>query len=217
MDCKCRGEMCNNRFRILEACHFGPQRPEHPKLRANHCFADYFEKAEKFDYRRPWHDNGADTTSGNLEGLMLADPTFFDKSDELRDWRRKLDTLETDSEEREKHMQWLFRLGLSNEEGNKYFYSFCLKSWTDDDDHRHCAACNRCCSIKVSWHCSVCRQCRHEGLDVTCFRCGGRSLTATSRQEKEWEFWRKEMVGHSDYDAEGTSLFFTTGRVPPLP
>lgn len=182
--CKCRGELCNNRFRDLNV-DFGPQRPGLPALRASHCFTDYVEKSEKVDFRHSWNQNFPKTTVKSLESRLLADSAFFEMSDELREWREKFDTLAIDSEKREEHMQWLFRLGLSNEEGNKYLYSFYLKSWTDDDNHRHCAACNRCCSIKVSWHCSVCRQCRHEGLDVTCFRCGGRSLTATSRQGKE--------------------------------
>lgn len=172
-------------------------------------------KFEKVDFRHPWNQNLPKSTVKSLESRLLADAAFFETSDDLRDWRDKLDTLAAGSEEREKHMQWLFRTGLSIEVGNKYFYSFCLKIWTDDDNHRHCAACKRCCSIKVSLHCGVCRQCRHDGLDVTCYHCGGRSLTATSRQEKEYEFFRKEMG--ADGDSEGTHLFFSAGRLPLLP
>jgi hypothetical protein len=141
---------------------------------------------KKFDFRRPFHDNGARSSAQDLEQLLLATDSFFDESAELREWRDTLSTLEEGSEERATHMQWLFRLGLSLHDGDLRFYSFCNKQWTSQDTHRHCAACKRCCSIDKSWHCGVCRQCRHEGLDTTCYRCGGRSSTATSKQE----IWR---------------------------
>lgn len=160
-------------------------------MRATHCFTDYVEKAKfKVAFRRPSRANGANTSTNTLESLLLADHGLFEESDELREWRGKLDELEPHSDESLTHLRWLFRLGLSISEGNPRFYSFCLKKWTDEDEHRHCAVCKRYCSIKTSWRCSVCRQCRHDGLEVTCSRCGGRSSTAISRQEKEYEIWR---------------------------
>lgn len=184
--CKCKGLHCNNEFRE-NGFYFGEA---HSSSRATHCFADYVEKAEKFDYRRPYRNNGANTTTTNLESLLLADHQLFDESKELREWRDKLDELGTDFEDRIAHLRFLFRLGLSISEDNPRFYSFCLKQWTNKNTYRHCPVCKRCCSVNISWHCSVCRQCRHDGLGVTCFRCGGRSSTAKSRQEMEYEFCR---------------------------
>jgi hypothetical protein len=169
---------------------FGDELPGDSNIRAAYCFTDYLEKPEKIDYRRPFHNNGSGISAQDLEQLLLANDSFFDESAELREWRDKLSTMEERSEERATHMQWLFRLGLSLHEGDSRFYSFCNKQWTSQDTHRHCAACKRCYPVDTSWHCGVCRQCRHEGLDRTCYRCGGRSSTAISRQEKEYEIWR---------------------------
>lgn len=136
-------------------------------------------------------------TSRNLELLLLAHVNFFDESIELRKWRDRLTTLEVWSNERVAHMQWLFRLGLSLDENNTCFYSFCNKQWTSSDTHRHCATCNRCHALEMSWHCGLCRQCRHEGLDKYCYRCGGSSSTAMSRQEKQIEIWRTRVLTYN--------------------
>jgi hypothetical protein len=50
--------------------------------------------------------------------MLLADDSLFEKSDELRDWRRALDVLAIDSEERKAHIPWLFRKGLSKKQGS---------------------------------------------------------------------------------------------------
>lgn len=191
--CKCKGQHCGNEFRA-NGFWFGEA---YSDSRATHCFTDYVEKAEKIDYRRPFHDNGASTHNKNLEALLTADRRLFDESDELREWKNKLDEVGPEFGARMAHLRWLFRLGLSISEGKTRFYSFCLKQWTDEDTYRHRPVCKGCCSVKTSWHCGVCRQCRHDGLDETCFRCGGRSLTAMSEEEKENEFWRNEMLGPS--------------------
>jgi hypothetical protein len=186
--CKCQttGHCCN--IFSANTLYFGAQ-PDDCNTRATYCFIDYLEKAEKIDHRRPFHNSSATSSRKGLEQLLLATDSFFDESAELREWRNTLSTLKEGSGERAAHMQWLFRLGLSLQEGDSRFYSFCNKQWTSQDTHRHCAACKRCCSVDTSWHCGVCRQCRHEGLNRTCYRCGGRSSTEVSRQE-EYEIWR---------------------------
>jgi hypothetical protein len=107
--CKCQApdRHCANKF-AYNGNLFGEA---HTHSRATHCFADYVEKAEKIDFRRPYHDNGANIQPKNLESLLFADDDFFDELAELRDWRTKLDELESD--ERLEHTRWLFRLDLS--------------------------------------------------------------------------------------------------------
>jgi len=202
--CKCQGLYCGNKF-LTNGLYFGEA---HRNLRATHCFADYVEKAETLDNRRPHHDNDADISVSNLKSLLLADHNYFDKSDELREWRDKLYKTGPDFEDHLIHLRWLFRLGLSISESDPRFYSFCLKEWTDQNTHRHCAVCKRCCPVKTSWHCSVCRQCRHDGLYVACYRCGGKSSAAMSEKEKEIEFWRSERIETpSDlFEAAGPSV-----------
>jgi hypothetical protein len=178
--CRCQGLHCGNKF-LTNGLYFGEA---HRNSRATHCFADYVEKAEKLDNRHPRQDNDADISVSNLKSLLLADLNYFDKSDELREWRDKLYKTEPDFEDHLTHLRWLFRLGLSISGSDPRFYSFCLTEWTDENTHRHCAVCKRCCPVKTSWHCSVCRQCRHDGLDVACYRCGCRSLAAMSAKKR---------------------------------
>lgn len=196
-NCNCRQD-CNSPFGRVKELYFNIERPGLPALRPTSCFVDYAQKGTKLITPRGGTDhwmNYADTEG--LETLLLADAAFFDTSGDLREWKQKLDILTADSEERKEHMQWLFRLAFSNDTEKKSFYSLCLNIWTDDNTHRHCAVCSRCCSLDVSWHCGVCRQCRHDGLDKTCFRCGGRSLTAESRLEKDMR-----LLGGMDEDYE---------------
>jgi hypothetical protein len=126
--------------------------------------------------------------------MLLAEDSLFEKSDELRDWRRALDVLAIDPEERKAHITWLFRKGLSNEAGIGSFYSFCNKEWVKEEDYRHCSVCNKCYSVHVSWHCGVCKQCRHDGLDEPCRRCGGTSLKAKPRPEDDFGDLESEMT-----------------------
>ena len=79
--CEFKGQQCGNDFRA-NGFWFGEA---HSSSRATHCFADYVEKAEKLDYRRPFHDNGASTHPNNLKLLLTADHQLFDESDEFRE------------------------------------------------------------------------------------------------------------------------------------
>jgi hypothetical protein len=149
--------------------------------RATPCFTDYAEKA--CDSREPARGNEIALALHHLETVLLADNDFIGKSSELRDWLEKLNTFPADSEERRVHMRCLFRKGLSNEADSNVFYSFCLKKWVQEEDYRHCTVCSNCYSVHQSWHCGVCKQCRHSGLDVPCQGCGGTSSRAELRPE----------------------------------
>lgn len=118
-----------------------------------------------------------------LENSLLANDSFFDKSGQLRSWRQRLDALPAGSDDRNTHLQWLFRLGLSLDKPTDQFYSFCSKDWRSAETFKHCPVCNKCADINQSWHCEVCRLCRHTGRDKTCTACGGHSSTARPRQK----------------------------------
>jgi hypothetical protein len=94
----------------------------------NGYFFWHVEKAKfKVDLRRPSCDDGANISTKTLETLLLADHQRVDESDELREWRAKLDETDPYSDECLTHLRWPFRLSLSISEGNPRFYSICLK------------------------------------------------------------------------------------------
>jgi len=134
---------------------FGLAPPKSPARRATPCFTDYVEKANKIDSKRPFCNRNEDDSFDNLEKLLLVEEAFFETSDGLRIWRRTLNTLAINSGERKKHLQWLFRKGLSSEAGTGFFYSFCKKEWLKQEDYRHCAVCSKCYSVHTSWHCGM--------------------------------------------------------------
>lgn len=187
-DCKCQDcdSCCVNVFTV-NSYFFGPSLPGSAIPRATPCFTDYVESKTKYDPRDPFcRERRDDTSVEKLENLLLAREDFFETSNELRDWHQTLDTLAINSEERKKHLWWLFRKGLSNEADIGFFYSFRKTEWIKEEDFRHCAVCNKCYSVHESWHCGVCKQCRHGGLDEPCRQCGGTSSMAKPRSEDDF-------------------------------
>jgi hypothetical protein len=184
-DCKCNGShveaSCLNIFELNEDRFFGPALPGKYVPRATPCFTDYLEKALKVDLGHALHQKTSKVSVEYLETLLLADGNSMDMWDDLKALHETLKTLAVDSEERKAHLRRIFREGLSVEHESCFFFSFCQKDWEYVHDYTHCATCNKCYSARSSWHCGVCRQCRHNGLDEPCHRCGGTSLDAGLR------------------------------------
>jgi hypothetical protein len=111
----------------------------------------------------------------------MADRDSMDMWDDLTDLHDTLETLAVDSEERKAHLWRIFLEGLSVEAESCFFYSFCEKNWEYVNDYTHWATCNKCYSVRSSWHCGVCRKCCHNGAYEPCHRCGGTSTFAGIR------------------------------------
>jgi len=178
---------CSNDFKLNDDLFFEATALPNSLIRATPCFTDYFEKAQKYSSRHQYSVDDANVYVYNLKNMLLADEAWFERSVELHDWRRALDALAIDSEELRAHLRWLFRKGLSNEAGIDFYYSFCEMDWVKEGDCRHCAVCNKCYSVHISWHCGVCKQFCHNGLDEPCHRCGGTLLKAKPRPEDDFE------------------------------